>query len=265
MWNRKHVEFVWFEEVEWQPLKIAGLPDGLHLRVLSVDEADGALSGILKIPAGWRFDRDFTANAAEELFILNGDLQIAGDKLTEQSYSYRPAGAAHGQMFSEKGCEAIVMWDKTFTANIGEKSSGEKAKTVDTIRMYWEKTVAEGPAAGIKVKRLREVVETGEMTFIVGIMPNWYEDREEHHPCVEESFKIFGDMNLNTRKGDKLVMGENSYFFRPPFIKHGPLFTRKGTMSLVRTSSKLVNRYERLEEDPEYLALEKKPELSFRY
>lgn len=264
MWNRRHIEFVCFDEIEKQPLSIKGLPDGLQLRVLSVDETDGALSGILSVPAGWRCSADFVSDAPEQIFILSGDLQIAGETLTDQFYSFRPAGAAHGQIESAKGCEAIVMWDKKFVPRFGERGSAENVKTIDTRRMYWEKTVAEGPAAGIKVKRLREVAETGELTFLVGIMPNWYEDREEHHPCVEESFKIFGDMNLNTRRGDELLMGENSYFYRPPFIKHGPLFTRKGTMSLVRTNSTLINRYEPLEEDAEYLALEAKPIVNFR-
>jgi Domain of unknown function (DUF4437) len=255
MWNRKHIEFVRFGEIESKPLEIEGLPSGLSLKTLSIDESNGALSGILSVPKGWHFDKDFTSNAPEQLFVLSGDLQINGTKMTEQFYSYRPKGSSHGQMFSEKGCEAIVMWDEKFTVNVGDKGNTKNIIINDTIKTYWEPTIAQGPAAGIKVKRLREVAETGEMTFIVGIMPNWFEGRPEHHPCVEESFKIFGDMNLNTNLGDELLMGENSYFYRPPWIKHGPLYTKKGTMSLVRVSSTLVNRYMPLEEDVEYLAL----------
>lgn len=261
MWNRKHVEFVWFDDIEAQPLEIEGLPPGLRLKTLSRDESNGALSGVLEIPAGWSFDGDFTANAPEQLFVLRGDLEIGDCRMTEQFYSYRPAGAAHGRMRSETGCETIVMWDAEFTVNAGDKGDADGVIVNDTIKTYWEPTIATGPAAGIKVKRLREVKETGEMTFIVGIMPNWYEPRPEHHPCVEESFKIFGDMNLNMNLGDKLVMGERSYFYRPPWIKHGPLYTKKGTMSLVRVSSTLVNRYMPLEEDEEYSAYLKQKEL----
>jgi hypothetical protein len=145
------------------------------------------------------------------------------------------------------------MWDAALDVQRRDRGSDGGVILNDTIRTHWEPTVATGPAAGIKVKRLREVEDTGEMTFIVGIMPNWYEPRQEHHPCVEESFKIFGDMNLNTELGERMVMPENSYFYRPPWIKHGPLYTRTGTMSIVRVSSTLVNRYMPLEEDPEYL------------
>ncbi|HXF90923.1 MAG TPA: DUF4437 domain-containing protein [Candidatus Nitrosotenuis sp.] len=252
MWNRKHIEFIWFDDVEPKPLHIAGLPNGLKLRTLSLDESDWALSGILSIPAGWSCDLDFISDAQEELFILSGDLEIAGQRLSEHFYTFRPAGAAHGKIKSENGCELIVMWNKRFTIQIGAQGSYDEVKIIDTKRMHWQTNVAEGPANGISVKLLHEDQATKAMTFIVGIMPNWFEDREEHHPCVEESFKIYGDMNLNTRKGNSLLMGERSYFFRPPFMKHGPLFTQKGTMSLVRTSSALINRYCSLEDDPEY-------------
>ncbi|GIU82802.1 MAG: DUF4437 domain-containing protein [Acidobacteria bacterium] len=254
MWNRKHIEFIWFDDVKYEPFQIPGFPEGLKLKILSIDETDGALSGILSIPAGWRFDEDFVSDAQEELFVLSGDLEIAGEKLTEQFYSFRPAGAAHGRIRSEKGCEVIVMWDKKFNAHLGVKGPKSDIKTIDTMQMYWKPNFAEGPAAGISVKLLHEDKSTGGATFIVGILPNWREDRAEHHPCVEESFKLFGDMNLNTLLGNKLLMGENSYFFRPPFIKHGPMFTKKGTMSLIRTSSTLINRYCPIEEDPEYHA-----------
>lgn len=256
MWDREHIEFIHFEDAPWQPLEVAGLEPGLEIRILSVDPNDGALSGILRVPPGWRHDREFFSHAPEQLFVLSGDLHKGGYDYTEQCYAYRPAGAPHGPMWSETGCETIVMWDRVFDLQPGTapEPAGMIGK-IDTIEMYWERTVAEGPAAGIKVKRLREAPETGEMTFICGIMPNWKEPRREHHPCVEESFKIFGDMNLNMDLGDRMVMTENCYFYRPPYIKHGPLFTKRGTMSLVRVSSTLINRYMDLEEDEEYLAL----------
>lgn len=253
VWERKHIEFIYFDEVEYKPLVVEGLPSGLQLKIFSIDESDGALSGLLKIPPKWCTDEELTINAPEHIFILNGDLTVNGKTLTEQFYSYHPKGPSHGKMYSQNGCEAIVMWDEKFSVNLGEKGSEEGVIVKDTINMDWEPTIAEGPQAGIMTKMLRLVPETGEMVFLVGILPNWKEIRQRHHPCVEESFKIFGDMNLNTNLGDKLLMRKRSYFYRPPWIKHGPLYTREGTMSLVRTSSWLVNRYIPPEEDEEYL------------
>lgn len=253
MWNRKHIEFIYYDEVPWRPLHIYGLPEGLQIRRLSEDPDDGACSAILRVPAGWRCDVPFVSSAPEQLFVLKGDLTKSYQRYTEQCYAFRPAGAPHGPMWSETGCEAIVMWDRKFEVYLNDKGNRQNMiPLIDTVDMHWERNVSEGPAAGIKVKRLREVPDTGEMTALIGIMPNWYERRQQHHSCVEESFKIYGDMNLNTDLGDDMWMGENSYFYRPPFIKHGPLYTRKGTMSLVRVSSTLINRYMQLEDDPAY-------------
>jgi len=255
-WDRKHVEFIHFEEAPWQPLEVAGLAPGCEIRILSQDSGDGALSGILRVPAGWQHEQPFTATAPEQLFILSGDLHKGEYTYTDQAYSYRPAGAPHGPMWSEKGCEAVVMWDKAFEIQPGEKGhENGMIGCIDTINTHWQPTIAEGPQAGIMVKMLRHVPGNDEMTFLTGIMPHWKELRQEHHHCVEESFKLTGDLNLNTDLGDKMNMTANCYFYRPPFIKHGPMYTRNGTMSLIRVSSKLVNHYMPVEEDAKWLAL----------
>lgn len=255
VWDRKHIEFIHFEEAPWQPLEVARLAPGCEIRVLSRDSSDGACSGILRIPAGWRHETPFTSTAPEQLFILSGDLHKGDYAYTEQCYSYRPAGAPHGPMWSEQGCEAIVMWDHAFEIKAGDASEpAEMIGFMDTINTNWQPTIAEGPNAGIMVKMLRHVKENDEMTFLTGIMPHWKENRQEHHHCVEESFKLTGDLNLNMNLGEKMLMTENCYFYRPPYLKHGPMYTRTGTMSLIRVSSKLVNYYMPLEEDPEYKA-----------
>lgn len=257
MWDRKHVEFIHFEEAAWQPLQVEGFAPGCEVRVLSIDPSDGACSCILRVPAGWRHQTPFTSSAPEQLFILSGDLHKGEYTYTEQCYSYRPAGAPHGPMWSENGCETIVMWDKAFDVKAGQGDPTGMIGCLDTIKLNWQPTIAEGPQAGIMVKMLRHVASNDEMTFLTGIMPHWREDRPEHHHCVEESFKITGDLNLNMNMGEQMLMTANCYFYRPPYNKHGPMYTRTGTMSLIRVSSKLVNYYMPLVEDSEYLAMAK--------
>lgn len=250
MWDRKHVEFVHQDEIAWQPLSVVGkgLTEGCEVRVLSVDPSDGASTCIVKIPAGWRHTETFVTDAPEQLYVLSGDLHKGEISYTEGNYAYRPAGATHGPMWSEGGCTLLAMWDKAFEVQPGSGSSPQEGviERIDTINTNWQPTIAEGPQAGIMVKMLRHVPDTGEMTFITGIMPYWKETRREHHDCVEESFKLTGDMNLNTTLGERMVMTPGCYFYRPPYRKHGPLLTRTGTMSLIRVSSTLVNHYEPL-------------------
>ncbi len=254
-WERKHVEFIHEEAVPWQPWETigSGLTTGTQVRVLSIDPADGASTCLWKIPAGWRHDTLFVTDAPEQLFVLSGDLHKGDYHYTPETYSYRPAGAAHGPTWSEGGAVVLAMWDKAFQVQPGTGPTDDNRTIpyVDTINTPWQPTIAEGPQAGIMVKVLRHDPETGGMTFITGIMPHWKENRREHHDCVEESYKLTGDMNLNTDLGDRLYMTDHCYFYRPPYRKHGPLYTRTGTMSLIRTSSTLVNHYGPLPEREE--------------
>lgn len=256
VWDRKHVEFIHVDDVPWQPLSVVGegMTEGCEVRVLSIDPADGATTCILKMPAGWTHGEPFVTDAPEQLYVLSGDLHIGEITYTEGNYTYRPAGVAHDSMWSNSGCTALVMWDKRFDVRPGNGTTEGMIERLDTIKMHWQPTIAEGPQAGIMVKIVRHVPETGEMTFITGILPYWREDRREHHDCVEESFKLTGDMNLNLNLGDRMLMTENCYFYRPPYRKHGPMFTRTGTMSLIRVSSTLVNHYGPLPEEEEATA-----------
>jgi hypothetical protein len=267
VWERKHVEFIHETETELQPFSAVGkgLTEGTQVRVLSQDYGDGASSCIWHIPAGWSHREAFITSAPEQLYVLEGDLHKGDYTYTEGRYSFRPAGAIHEPMWSENGAKVLAFWDKAFDVlpleeGAGAAPSEEPIPLIDTIKMHWQPTIAEGPSAGILVKVLRHVKETGEMTFVTGVLPYWREDRREHHDCVEESYKITGDMNLNMSLGDRMLMEENCYFYRPPYRKHGPLFTKRGTMSLIRISSTLVNHYEPLPPN-----IQKTPELTGRY
>ncbi len=251
VWERKHVEFIHEEEVPWQPFELIGqgLTKGVEVRVLSIDNSDGACTCVVRIPAGWRHSEAFVTDAPEQLFILSGDLHKGEYVYTESNYCYRPAGAEHGPMWSENGCTMLAMWDKAFDVKPGTGSTEGIIGQIDTIKTNWMPTIAEGPQAGIMIKILRHVADTGEMTFLAGILPNWTEPRREHHDCVEESYKLTGDMNLNMTKGERLLMTDHCYFYRPPYRKHGPMYTRSGTMSLIRVSSTLINHYEPLDKE----------------
>jgi quercetin dioxygenase-like cupin family protein len=96
--------------------------------------------------------------------------------------------------------------------------------------------------AGITVRILRTDPQSGGMTMVINIPPGWAEPRSRHHDCVEESFKLSGDIWLE-EDGRPHVLSAGDYFFRPPRIKHGPMRTEGGTSSLIRFSGVVVNHY----------------------
>jgi hypothetical protein len=96
--------------VAGEPFEPAGLPAGLKRRLLSRSPSMGAVTQITYIPDGWRHPSGYH-NADEELFLLEGDLTIedpgGAQALTRYSYTFLPAGTAHGPMYSRQG--AVVM------------------------------------------------------------------------------------------------------------------------------------------------------------
>jgi hypothetical protein len=75
--------------------------------------------------------------------------------------------------------------------------------------------------------------------YLAAMMPGWRSESEEAHPVYEESYKIYGDVLMGARG----VMREGSYFFRSPGVFHGPLYSRGGTMSFIRSDATTTTEY----------------------
>lgn len=265
MWNRPYVPRLRSGELPWMPAEasLTGLAPGTQLRVLSRDPADGAMSCLWRIPPGWSQALPFALAADAELFVLEGSLLENGQSLHGGAYLHRPAGMAYPWLASRDGATLYAMWSATpalreVTAE-GQRAAeaahvvpadGGIALTdatppgtwIDTGGMAEHPTPVHGPPAGISVRILRRDATTGGMTLIVSIEGSWEETRSEHHDCVEESFKLSGDIWLRENQRPH-VLEAGDYFFRPPRIKHGPMRTQKGTTSLIRFSGTVVNHY----------------------
>lgn len=256
MWNRTYVPRLRTGELPWRPAEdaLTGLAPGTQLRVLSRDPADGAMTCLWRIPPGWSQALPFALAADAELFVLEGSLLENGQSLRGGAYLHRPAGMAYPWLASRDGATLYAMWSATpalraVTAE-AQRAAGGIAQTdaappgtwIDTGEMAEHPTPVQGPPAGINVRILRRDAASGGMTLIVSIEGSWEETRSEHHDCVEESYKLSGDIWLRENQRPH-VLEAGDYFFRPPRIKHGPMRTQKGTASLIRFSGAVVNHY----------------------
>ena len=87
----------------------------------------------------------------------------------------------------------------------------------------------EGAEPGVAVKTLRNA--DGAFIYLAAMMPGWKCTSEESHPVYEESFKVYGDVLMGARG----VIRQHGYFYRSPGVFHGPLYSRGGTMSFIRS------------------------------
>lgn len=222
--GRPHIEFIQAFGVE--PETNAPAPfSGCVRRLLSRDEDTAALTALVSAPAGWRTDLA-SAAAPVELFVLEGRFQLGEHELGAGAYAYVPQ-TAEAQPLSTTAPGHLLAMVEAPAAH----ADGGELLVKDTTAMRWAaSTFAEVPP-GLVNKRLRDDPVTGERTWVAACPPGWTESRAEVHPTVEESFLLRGDILLGRRGG----LTPGCYFWRPPLVPHGPMFSRGGAEFFFRT------------------------------
>jgi hypothetical protein len=236
--SRGHVEFAHAPEVSEQTLPAAGWPAGATARVLSTDSGTGAFSGVVSLPPGYRRPAGHFRTETECL-VLSGSVRVDEESRGVGYYEYAPAGSDHAPWSTETGAELLLL-ARGGRADFHSAASGngrEGRIELETERMEWIVSPVPGPPEGMVLKILRHVESTGEMTALCSSVPHYDYPMLEFHDCVEEIYLIEGDIWL----GNSGLMTAGSYLWRPPFITHGPFFSRTGALMLVWVPSTLVN------------------------
>ncbi|GIW09198.1 MAG: hypothetical protein KatS3mg061_0255 [Dehalococcoidia bacterium] len=244
MWERGYIPLLDTRRLPWEPFAVVGLSAGLEHKLLSRDPTDEASTRLVRFPVGWRTATTFRPAAPVHLFIVSGRLLVGDAPFEEGCYTYVPRAAELPPLRAVE--ETVVLW--FWDGPLGQADplampdpADPPVPRLDSRELPWVMGPTEGPAAGLGWKMLRHVPATGESVFVAAMLPYWREPRVEYHACVEESFKLLGEMDLGPPTG---VMEAYGYFFRPPYVRHGPMLTRCGTMSLIRTSAWITNFYE---------------------
>jgi Domain of unknown function (DUF4437) len=237
---REHVEILHTPDMPYGDLPADGWPAGVRCKTLSRDSENGALTGIVSLPGGYRRPEGHVATASE-FIVLSGSLRI-GDRICEKGfYEYMPAGATHDPWTVDDGCEFVLLATEgapNFVPEAGTDGADGRVRH-DTERMNWSLTPIPGPPPGLFLKVLRQVEETGAAVFICGIVPRYDYPLIEYHDCSEEAFQLEGDIRMGTSG----LMRPGSYFWRPPYITHGPFYSRAGMVALITIDSPLINHY----------------------
>lgn len=226
---RPWIEFIYSQLLPWQK----GLPgagrDDVESKTLSRDPQRGDLTAVVRYPAGWSRPTSETAPAEEEFYILDGSLEINGRTYTKDTYACLPKGHKRASARSPAGCVALTFLDF-------DPSHSELVEFIDAMTVRWDSKASDPTLEwmGNRRKVLRWDREYDQKaTFLFSTPPHTYPENWEcptlTHPCVEESFKLAGEMT-----GPHGRMGTGAYFWRPAGIPHGPFGTHDGCLSLIR-------------------------------
>lgn len=242
---RPHIEFIQAQLIPWRRIgHNAARPDAEY-KFLSRDEETGACSAIIRYPPGWRREGDNRINAAEEFYVLDGELIVDDMTFSHDCYGYFPERYPHRSMSTPLGAVVLTFFDSEPSTCVDVQQSDREPIRIDALHMPWDMSLNDPKLAhlGISRKDLRTDPDTGERTFLSMVLPHseppGLEGPQESHPVVEEAYIISGSLT-----GPHGTMAPGAYFWRPPGIPHGPFGTRWGCVSLIRfVGGKHVNEW----------------------
>jgi hypothetical protein len=237
---RPRIEFIQSQVLPFQQgLYGGGRPD-VAVRVLSMDDEDGSSTTMVRYPAGWSAGAPHTLLADEELFVLEGAFELNGRRYGKHAYAHLPAGYWREHFSSPNGAVVLTFFSEEPRVQITNQSAADfderrLVEYIDTLNMPGQtgkrKHMNSGDwdPTGTIHKKLYEDPVSGELTWLIGLMPYWSSAQAEVHPVCEEEFAILGDICFPNG-----VMRDGGYFWRPPGIEHGPFATWGGTLHLCR-------------------------------
>jgi hypothetical protein len=202
----------------------AGTFAALECRLLSEDDETGACTALVSVPRGWSGDLG-GQDRRIEMLCLRGALELDGHPFCDGWYADVPAWATPSAAAAPEDALVLLMVEDSVPCGA--------AAAIGVIDTHERRLELPGPnvPAGLAIKRLRVDEARGDWTWIGAGAPGYLEDRAEIHPTVEEAFVLRGDVLL----GERGEMGPGDYFWRPPNVRHGPIYCRSGRLIFFRT------------------------------
>jgi hypothetical protein len=234
---RPHIDYLQSQALPWQANAWPHLR-GCQTKTLSLDPDTGATSLIVRFPSGWTAPAPDFLGAAEELFVLEGLLELDGCRYGQDCYGWFPAGWRHAVRTAPDGAVALVFYDAEPAARPGGAVAGGAGEPlrVDAFERPWadDRTALVFGGQGHRWKVLHGEPERGPATLLISSPahlhpPGWCAP-QEIHSCAEELFVLSGDFLTNAGH-----MASGAYVWRPARVPHGPYGSRGGNLTLVRT------------------------------
>jgi len=91
------------DDMPWRPMA-----DGIVFKTLFRDPARRYTTMLVRMDAGARYP-DHRHQDVEELFLLSGDLHVAGEVMRPGDYCRGDVNSHHGVTFSETGCMILLL------------------------------------------------------------------------------------------------------------------------------------------------------------
>lgn len=224
--------FIQNQALPWRDGVLGGERGPLAARLLSRDENSGALTAMVRYPAGWTLKTPHALAAEEEFFVIDGELSVNDHRFGRMSYGRIPARASRAVMQAAADTTALVMvnGDQATAAAQGIDIPAPIAPLAEGLETWTENPYTRY-LLGTGVRPLKEDPDTGEVTFLYSALPFRYMAKRWTHPVVQEMFVLAGEYAIN----DVGLMCPGAYAWWRENEWHGPYGSTTGFMMLIRS------------------------------
>ena len=244
---RPHICFVQAQMLPWRREPATTGRADVDAKVLSADDTDGSSTCILRFAAGWQRTEPEYLAAHEEFLVLDGWLEIDGQRYDTHCYGFLPANYPRSSARAPEGAVLLTMYygKPTVTAGSAPAPYDPKllVKYVNPLTMDWDSGLVDPQLAkGVAIKPLRTDPYTQETSFLYCSPPHrvpaGMAKPQWTHPMVEELYVLEGDYVW----ADLGRMRPGGYAWWRENVYHGPSGTDTGYHLFVRTiGGPLVN------------------------
>ena len=175
--TRPHTEFIQAQVMPWDSGVHADVRPGVETKVLSIDAENGERSTLIRYPAKWQRGNAEHLLVHEELFVLDGAIEIAGLEYGKGFYANLPAGYERPTASSKDGAVVLTFFSGTPEADRGKPApdlydDALLIESIDSLGMPWndrpfDREIDPGIVYGHN-KTLRIDPCTGEITNLFG-------------------------------------------------------------------------------------------------
>lgn len=99
------LSFVYANEGEWFPHPLAAQ---IKVKLLSIEQNRGYATILIEVPPGVRYP-EHHHHGAEECYVLEGDLHVAGKVLGPGDFHHADADSDHGELYTINGGKALLV------------------------------------------------------------------------------------------------------------------------------------------------------------
>ena len=108
---RDHLEFIQAQALPWITLPETAARPGVACKILSRDVDSGAVSVILRYPAGFEIAAAHYLDNDEEFFVLEGEVHLGETVYGPRAYAYLPDGYPRGPMRTPNGAAVLTFFE----------------------------------------------------------------------------------------------------------------------------------------------------------